>query len=268
MKRLYLYVFPLLFVIACSGTDDHPDAKQILEQVSRQYQNLETYEFKVRFTSELTAGDKSRKQELPIHYMQDRDGKMRLEIRDARRGMILVSNGDSTWTYLAGDNQYTVKDAAEVNLKRGSADSRKEAQLQQMARRLTSQYTTINQQSTSAKFLREDRYGLHDDTVDVYVIEVTYEPKVQQPNTRLSPTTYWIDQDRMLVLRQTQTVHMDTDRVKGGTATMEQRIRMQSVRLNTTFNPIYFTFKPPSTAERVDQLDDQAVEQAAPGAVR
>ena len=110
-KNSTISIFGIVILIflatACENGRKHP-ADDILSKVSERYANLTQFEINATFTSEVTVGINVEKQDYSVYYAVMQPGNMHLEVSGRSSGLTLVSDGNTTWTYLPGQNQYRV----------------------------------------------------------------------------------------------------------------------------------------------------------------
>lgn len=265
MKAIRKTPFALLLLAAilsaCSGSAQ--DATPILKQVEQRYQHLDDFELKALVTSTMHSPARTDSIKMPISFIRQNPGKMRIEVDDPNMGMLLVSDGSTTWTYIPSMKQYTVEQATPVTNDADPATIQPKSNFTAMGEQLTKAYEDITDKMVSAKVLRTENYTLGGKTVPVNVVQVTYEKNPQMKQAKVDPTLYWITQDRHLVVRQEVNLSMNAPQY-GGDVQMKQEMTLQKADLNPKISDNIFTFDVPDSAEKVDQFQGQ--EAQAPGA--
>jgi peroxiredoxin/outer membrane lipoprotein-sorting protein len=259
-RFLYTPTLLLLFVLTGIGCQSAADKKgdvnpeKLLERVEQQYENLQQYRFKAQVISNIKAGGRTQNSEVPITYASDGPGRIYLYV-DQQQPMKVVSNGSKTWTYMPDLNQYTVEQAAQLE-PTGEQGQQQQSQTQgliQLAEQLIAQYATITDRMTKAVHVKDSVLTLEQGERPVYVIEATYDAKVQSANFEMEPQRYYIDKDTELVLRQVNHASMD-DPNGQGRVSMKQMIDISSAELEPQFAANTFDFSPPSGAQQVEQF--------------
>src|SRR4029450_8355408 len=110
----------LCCALAPQSYAQQPALEDVLKRVGETYQKLQTYQFVAQKTTELasvgtaespTGGrawsnfHKSETSEIGLAAISP--GKFRLDVTDERGGLVLVSDGQTRWTYVPKRKQYT-----------------------------------------------------------------------------------------------------------------------------------------------------------------
>ncbi len=254
----------LLFVGLLAGCQSSPDidreARDLLEKVEHRYGSAENFRLNALITTEISSGRRNQTIEIPLTYAVSAPGKMRLEIDHDMANVTLVSNGSTTWTYLASDKQYTRKQASTLR-KEGSGPSADptDEQFLQLARSLTETYADITDKLNSASITNRPQLTVNEQAVDTYLVEATYEDdlKSERPDASIAPTKYWIDSSRHLVLKQFDEYTLPSRRT-GDSVRVRETTLIKEYEMDPSFSSKTFSFQPPADAERVDKLSIDA----------
>lgn len=247
----------IVTITACSSQQsDAPDseAMEILEQVSDVYSNLEQYHFEANITTDISAGGRSQIIEMPITYAADKPGKLHMDVSGENYSMQMISDGSMTWIYMPNENRYTKKQASQLTTtnKESSPQNRN---VEALVQELTGQYVDVTERIKSAELLRTETITVGDNSYDTFVIKADYNPPVDMPDseTEMSPTTFWINQDNYLVVKQQFNVTMQSPRFDSP-VTMKQVTQIEGKTINEAPDESFFKFNPPSNAKEVEVL--------------
>lgn len=171
-------------------------------------------------------------------------GKFRMDLSPT--GISIISDGESTYFWMAPLNQYMKKPAA----------SSPEA-LADLFMPGAGSLSNQAQDAMTARIVREEPLMLQGQSVDCYVVEAaldnmtTVVPAPAAINN--SRQTMWIDKDRKLVLKQISDVEVHTN-ATDAPMKIHQELTVTSLDLSPVFSPEEFTFTPPIGSRQVDNL--------------
>ena len=219
-------------------------APEILERIARTYHDLQSYEFVVTRTSDFSARGMSRSEESHIALAAIKPGKYRLTLKDEAKELILVADGETTWTYIPKLKQYTKQQAAV------SGDDGEDGSDQEQADTLTATlrsmvgiYEGLARYAASATLAKDDKIKLNGDRVECYVVQL------RLPNGQHQ---LWVDKQRFLVLRHSQVVRTT---VSGLTAEVRVNTVWKEAEISLPPENDLFSFDPPSGAVEVATLN-------------
>jgi hypothetical protein len=89
-----------------------PDGETLNEQAAAAVKRLHSLQYKEEMTTETAFGDQNLKMTTESSRAVLNPGKMRVESKVQGLTMLIVSDGESTWTYSSMNNEYTRKSAA------------------------------------------------------------------------------------------------------------------------------------------------------------
>jgi peroxiredoxin/outer membrane lipoprotein-sorting protein len=207
-------------------------AGQVLARVSDAYRALKSYQIEATDTYAAQFAEVQTKLLLAV----DEAGKLRLERDDGQNKVIVVSNGDTTWTYSPSVHQYSVLRSA-ASIVQGDDDNSDDPAAKTEGLLLT-RYRALERYADKAKLDGNQNVKLGGQKIACYVVEV----QVDKVHVKL-----WVDQERFLVLRQDQT---DLSGIFG---------KLEIKRFSTA-GPLesdLFEFTPPANAREVDVLSQR-----------
>jgi peroxiredoxin/outer membrane lipoprotein-sorting protein len=233
------------FVLVSSAARGAPlTAAEILNRVADTYRGLQTYEFVATRTTELSAGGVQRSGESHIALAAVKPGKYRLTMKDDQKELIVVTDGETTWTYAPKMKQYTKQQVAV------SEDSDEEGGDQDQADTLTSTlrslvgiYENMARYGPVATLAKEDKIKAGGDRIDCYVVQL---------KTAKSQHQLWIDKQRFLVLRHNEVAQTS---VNGVAAALHTNTVWKQAEIGRPPDNGLFSFDPPSTAAEVPTLN-------------
>lgn len=97
----------------------------------------------------------------------------------------------------------------------------------------------IAENVASAKILRDESVAVGSKQIPCRVVEVTYKNPVLPPNTEQLPTTYWIDKDRNIVLKETSGTRSTTSKSE-----TIRTLTFTAADVNTPLADTEFAFNP------------------------
>lgn len=252
-RILLLVVLPAILIPGC-GSETVNTAERVLGKVEERYRNLDRFEFRATFSTVFSQGINSQKYITSVHYLANRPGGLRIEVTQEENRDILVSNGETTWTYRSSLDQYTVQPVSPYQTAEGAYGLRAiSGNMLETADLLTAAFERITLNLRDAVVIGQQRIELESGARMAYVVEAKYEGEGRNGDRESWPVTYWIDKTTSLVLRQR--IRMNTtDPQSGERIRMMQEIALSEARLNPDLTENLFEFMPPPTAERVDEL--------------
>jgi peroxiredoxin len=164
-------------------------------------------------------------------------------------GMIMVTDGKTLTTYSQQAQQYTRKPAPKLP---AGADT---AEAMAGPGSPLGRYFGINRSLRSARWVRAQTLDLGGRRPLCDVVEVEYE-KPADARAQYSPTTFWIERARSVVLRESTQVHVDAS-VQGGAMDMAQTTNFTLARVNERVPDSLFTFRPPAGAQEVAKFQGE-----------
>lgn len=208
-------------------------AGQILARVSDAYRGLKTYQIEATDTYAARLAEVQTKLLLAV----DAGGKLRLERDDGQNKVVVVSNGDATWTYSPSVHQYSVLRSA-ASIVQGEDEDNANDPIAQAESLLVARYRDLERFTEKAKLDGDQNVKLRGQKIACYVVEM----RVDKLQTKL-----WVDQERFLVLRQDQTVPSG----------ISAKLEIKGFSTAGPLEPDLFEFTPPANARKVEILSER-----------
>ncbi len=204
LKRKTTTAITLVFLIitALAFSQSEKEAQELLKKISETYKSLKSYHFEGTMVVEMKAEGFQNMFEVPLMMAAIRPDKIRIETKSPSIGSkTVVSNGQTTWTYLPELKQYTKKAFVPVEVDTGESAGRG-------GLGLVSKYQRMEEQTKWAKILREEVVEFEGKSVRCCVMETEHKPRAGDTDIEWLPRTLWIDTARYLVLRESSTGRM------------------------------------------------------------
>ncbi len=217
-------------------------AQQILGKVGETYRELRDYQIEA-VQHELTSvvGQGAAMSGARFTLAIAAPDKVRLNFKNSRMNLLIVSDAQTTWWYLPEKKTYTrVSAAATLPLVGEGADTRRDwvARVEEI---LVGRYTGLTMLSSGGVLKQEDHLKVGGKKILCYVVELDQ-----------GDTTHklWIDAERFLVLRHEE----HSKSLKNGVLTeQETRTDVKQAQVGTPSESL-FTFAPPADARQVEML--------------
>ncbi|HET6842200.1 MAG TPA: TlpA disulfide reductase family protein [Candidatus Angelobacter sp.] len=238
-----------------------PDGMQLLQRVSETYRGLESYEMRAVVSSDQHWGESRQLSEIPQIMAADKQGKFRLESKHPMMGSMRMSDGKTTWEYVAWVHQYTAKPAGSGSDMAGDTP--------RMPANYVKQYQQLAGKAASARLLREETLSLEGKNVKCAVVEVALKDDPAAKQKSEAPLhTFWIDRERALVLEEMWETKIEA---MGAPYQTRNTVIYQSIHIGSPADTGLFAFTPPPEAIQVDDMSfgtspKRAAMAAQPGA--
>jgi len=242
--------------IACSKQQNtEKNADEILRQVEHRYRTMKTYELEAVLNSTIKSAGKNQNSSFPIYYAHEDPGKLRIEVQSNQLAMTIVSDGNTTWTYLPSSGQYKEQRSSIMqSAKDASGSVSSSSDFTDMGEQLTETYKVITKNLKKAVVLGTETVTMADGSKKkAYKVKATYDQGSGLKDMKVSPTTYLIDKKTYLVLRQSLKVSATEDSPRSP-LTMYQTVNLKEAHLSPVFADSVFRFIPPSSAQKVKQF--------------
>lgn len=229
---------------------------EVLNKVSETYRNLESYQFVAEKKTELAAAGESRSpggtavsnfyqsMEGQVELAAVKPGKIRLMAKDGKLEVLLVSDGQTTWTYMPRQKEYSEVPGAPPEASgasRTGEDARRDI-LSQYWNLLVGRFRGVSQYIPIATLEKDNRVKVGRDKIDCYVV------RIQTPQLTHE---IWVDKSRFIVLRFKQTPLRPQEGI-AFQATIT--VNMTEADVNTPLEDTLFKFTPPEKAIKVLSL--------------
>ena len=230
---------------------------EILRKVSENYQNLQSYRFVAERKDEVRAmgtassgtgtvtSNFQQSFQFQIELAEVRPSKVRLTVKNDFRELLLVSDGEKTWTCLPKKKKYTEESGppAQTENQPPSEGRPAAAVLEEYRRLLVTRFRNIWKLTPIATLVGDDRIRVGEGMVDCYVINIRTPQFTQE---------LWVDKGRMIVVRFKQNPLRPT----GGIELQKSvSVDIKAASVNSELEGSLFQFTPPEKAKRVDSLD-------------
>src|SRR3989441_6828556 len=146
---------------------------EVLKKTSETYRNLQAYQLVAVETSVLSMPGGGNSAETQIQLAVVKPGKVRLAVKDMEREIILVGNGETTWTYLPKEKRFTQESvAASTEAEESESGDEEQDILTETQNLLVSRYVGLAKYSSVAILEREDRIKFAGKKVECYRIGI------------------------------------------------------------------------------------------------
>jgi peroxiredoxin/outer membrane lipoprotein-sorting protein len=241
-----------VLVAAASGMPraaEAPDARKILDDVARTYRSLTSFHFAGTISVNMTRQGTHQSFEFPVVLAAVKPGRARTEMQNPAMGMVMVTDGKTLTSYSQQAHQYQRRPAPKLP---AGADT---AEAMAGPGSPLGRYFAITRSLKSARWLRTQTFDLGGRRLTCDVVAADYE---HPPDThaQYSPTTFWIDRARSVVVRESTHVHVDST-ARGGAMDLAQTTTFSIARINERVPDSLFTFRPPADAREVTKFEDE-----------
>lgn len=231
-----------------SSSTEQLSVNQVLEKVSELYRGLESYHLVAGMSVELVAvGDihspegsrttsnfhQSTNSEVDLAVLNP--GKVRLQMKEDSREVLLVSDGTTIWTYLPNKKQYTEAPRADAKAQPSI--------LRQYQDLLVDHYRGLSRLGPKFVMEKNNQIKVGKEKVDCYVL------KMETPD---GAHEIWVDKSRFIVWRS-----RDSSPTAQGGITIQKTttVNLKSANVNANVENNLFVFSPPEKAAKVQSLN-------------
>lgn len=222
-----------------------PEARAILEEVTRAYRGFDRYHFAGDMHILVTVQGQPQNVEMPFTIAVSKPGKKRTEITNPMLRMLMVSDGETTWMYMPQLGQYTKKTMSTIE-EPGAAPTAIAAGTP------VARYLAMSDGLTSSRVVTEQALDFEGAPRACWLVEATYQ-RPATPEMKASPTTFWVEKSRHIVLRESTLVQLNNSPA-GGPMTMNQVTTFDVARVNVPLPDSLFTFQVPEGARQVEEI--------------
>lgn len=227
------------------------DVTSLLQRVEKNYRGLENYYVAGVFTIVADVVGLSQTFDAPFVMTGKTPGKMRMEIDHEALGVLVVSDGEATWSYFAAFGEY--KKETVVPVRPGISEAAEGAEggaAPKTVGNFLSYYMSFDLAGVSTRSIGGEKVAWKSGEVKCEVVEMTYS----QPDplaATLGPDTLWIDPQNALVLRSVHNMASEAHEMP-----MKTRIVLEYdvLDMDTQASDSLFVFTPPAGAKLVDEL--------------
>ncbi len=219
-----------------------PSAPEILNQVAQTYKGLQAYQFVATQRTDVTVRGLPGSAETHLALAVVKPDKFRLTFKDDSKEIILVADGETTWTYMPKQKQYTRQQAA-VSGDDDEGDGEQADTLTTSLRTLVLAYEGVGRYSASAMLAKDERVKVGGEKIDCYVVRFQAAKSQHQ---------LWIDKERYVVVRHDEVVKTA---INGAQAEVRMSTTLKEAEIKLPPPNDLFTFEPPSNATEVATLN-------------
>jgi peroxiredoxin/outer membrane lipoprotein-sorting protein len=236
------YVFVLLLAAPSCALAAPPSAPEILNQVAQTYKGLQSYQFVATQSTAIMARGVQQSAETHLALAAVKPDKYRLTFKDDSKEIILVADGETTWTYMPKLKQYTKQQAA-MSGDDDENDGEQADTLTIALRALVLFYENVARYGPSAMLAKDERVKVGGDRIDCYVVRFQSAKSQHQ---------LWVDKERFVVVR-----HLEVARQTMNGVLVEVQINTNWKEAEIKMPPAndLFSFNPPSNAAEVQALN-------------
>lgn len=235
MKRLVLALVGLALTAASAPAQD---AQDILRRAGEAYESMVEYRFDANVSIGME-GAVQQAMEVGMVIAAEEPDRVRIEMNGPKVSLVIITDGDSTWTYMPHLKQYM---AAPGALNPG--------ELGASVPDFLSEYSKIADGVQSARVLREESVQIEGRSYPCYVIEVQYEPGSGIAQADSTAKTVWIAKEKHLVLRDETRAYL-TQTPFGGPVHLNETRAISSFTVGEPLASSLFVFTPPDDVSRV-----------------
>jgi thiol-disulfide isomerase/thioredoxin len=235
MYRSALLLAPALLIA-------QPDPRELLKQSADAIKQYPSYQIDTVVTVEMSGGAFENKMEMPSSVSVRKPDRMRIESKNERMGITIVSDGEHTWIYMPHLKQYIRRAAT------GSPDA-----AMGTPGMLPKNMPDPSRSVKSVKLTGEDSIEVGGEKIPSWVVETTYD-KIEMPEQSATIVdgvqVNWISKDKKLSLQSTFTSKLLLPSA-AQPVEMTQSTRTVAMNLNANLPDSTFTFTPPEGSRRV-----------------
>jgi peroxiredoxin/outer membrane lipoprotein-sorting protein len=221
-----------------------PTAGEILARVSQTYKNLGSYQIEaVRGITISSLGGAQSYRNTKISLTVVKPDKIRLVRANDQGQLVIVSNGETTWTYLPARKEYSEESGAAVATAQDEESEGEEGMdpLAEAQNMVVGRYLGISN-LTGAELTGRDRIKLDGAKIDCLIAKVEVQGQSHE---------MWIDPARFLVLRHKISAKIARH---GAPLLLRTVITVKHLQLDVNPEESEFVFAPPSKAKKVQAL--------------
>lgn len=244
MLRAVLTVLSAL-LLAAPALAQTPDARGLLQRAGDAYRALSSYHVEGMMDVRQVAGDGSEQTlQAPLVMAGDRAGRVRLEVRHAQAGALVVSDGHTLSTYMAPLGQYVQKPAPARTDSAGVPVPPQGSPLQR--------YFALPEGVRSATVEGTVAVELDGQRRDCWVVrcDMTPEQALAADSTARAINVLWLDRENGLVLRDSSVMTV-REPMSGKAQVTTRLLRLTHQAVDAPPPDSVFVFTPPAGAKKV-----------------
>jgi outer membrane lipoprotein-sorting protein len=249
---------PSLFQKPASSSQQRSDAIRILAKVRDTYASLNS--FQVEGIAVIESESERMHTKMDFRFAGDFDSpaKVRIETKNLVTALLVVSDGRATWVYIPATKTYSKVDLEESQMPTAGKEHARGPEAFMAASASAGLSFDMFQVGIAdgvkeASILREEELELEGRKVACYVVRVRYERTKEETEGLPAVKTYWIDRNRLIVLRESWESRGQIEiGTVGGVLSTKQTTTLTKVRLNEPVPDELFVFVPPEGAKEAE----------------
>ena len=267
MRRQVIVLIVVAFVVVACGAGvgsspggANPSARQVLERAAENYRKVTGYEAAGNVTTLMRIDDRTQNFENTLAIAYGGPGRTRFEADSPQDTALLVTAGDSIWTYRSSLGKYTVRPVAVEAVPRAGLPG-----LDPEAAHPFAGYARLADHVAEAKLVGRDTVTVDGRAVPTYELAVTYDSTVVPPASSGAtqvPKRLSIDAERFLVLGEETTLEQPHPALPKPIH-IEQRTRYTHLAWNVRPPDSRFVFQAPASAARAENLANEPAEETS-----
>jgi thiol-disulfide isomerase/thioredoxin/outer membrane lipoprotein-sorting protein len=222
-----------------------PDGETLNEQAAAAVKRLHSLQYKEEMTTETAFGDQNLKMTTESSRAVLNPGKMRVESKVQGLTMLIVSDGESTWTYSSMNNEYTRKSAALGP--QGVMDAMGMGAMMPSLADVHLTPKTTGEESVVIDGQKHDCWVVHTDIGAMVLPAAAKGAKISD-----GTMTSWIDKKLGITVQSDISMKVA---IPGGISTQTHvKTVMKDIEIDAPIADSIFTFTPPQGAKEVEKL--------------
>lgn len=216
------------------------DAREILEQTASTYKNAEHYEIEGTIQIKMEAGGREQATDISLYMAESEPSqRLRVEIEGAGMELTVVSDGEMTWMFIPSLNQYMEQAGAFNPAAAGT-----------VLPDIIGEYKGLADSVSSAEILREETIQMQEEERPAWVLGVDYIPRKTSSGADSTYRTFWIDQERKVVLKEVTRAHL-SESPAGMPMKINEQMLFKTARIGEPVQDTLFVFNPPPGAREI-----------------
>jgi peroxiredoxin/outer membrane lipoprotein-sorting protein len=220
----------------------------LIERVAQRYETLKDYYMRGTFSFVARVGEMSQQFQAPFTQAGSAPGRMRMEIEDDVLGSVVVSDGESTWTYFKALDQYR----RQATVPREGARAGGEAKpVPAVGGSFLDLYRQLAARGAASREIGTEDILLDGRMIGCTVIELA-PTGPDSTGTVMGPDTLWVDPESALVL---ESIHCTTGEYQGAKTATRMVLSFDEIRVDEPPPGELFAFEPPAGAKEVEDFN-------------
>ncbi len=249
MRRAFLMVLCLLPLFTHVSAQELPDGKTLLERERIALKSYASYQFTEETTTQVTVMGNTVNVPMTMQVQAVSPNRLRMEVKTGNQvSSIMVSDGETMWTYTPMLKQYSKTSGSEADLEKFGV-----TMMADMAQ-LSANGTTTGSESLEVDGVPHD----------CWVVE-SRVAKQSLGGMEIQDAVYttWIDKQLGIAMQRTMSGKMQGGPMPAGVETKTKSVK-HALKFNEALPDSLFTFTPPPDAKETDLLAGSPGAAAAP----